>query len=89
MNSPITRQVAKTNAIEIENDSHIVLISYATPVAFLFKGNDTLKPFANVTDVKWSNTTSRHIADALRRWGVTETVRVPQQKIDKLAANIN
>lgn len=87
--SSIIRQVDKTNAIEIENGSHVVLISYATPVAVLVKSPDFLSRIAYVTDVKWSNTTSRHVNAALARWNAGETVRVSQSKIEKLAANLH
>ena len=53
------------NQVEVTGKgSIVVLYSYSTPVAVFIPGVGGL-----CTTKKWSQTTSRHIASAIARWG--------------------
>lgn len=75
----IVRNVG-SNQTEIEYpDGTTVLVSYSTPVAAFVPGRGGL-----CTSTKYSNTTSRHISQAIKRWGCSKTV-VDQSEIDEIA----
>lgn len=70
-----------SNQTEIERDGGVtVFYSYQTPVAAFVPGKGAL-----VTNKKYSVTTSRHINQAVERWGATKTL-VDQGVIDQIAA---
>lgn len=70
-----------SNQTEIEKDSGVtVLYSYSTPVAAFVPGKGGL-----VTDKKYSRTTSKHVNQAIARWGCSKT-EVNQSVIDQYAA---
>ena len=69
------------NQTEVERaDGITVFYSYQTPVAAFVPGRGGL-----VTDKKWSKTTSRHINQAIARWGCSKT-EVPQAEIETIAS---
>lgn len=68
------------NQTEVERDNGVTIFySYKTPVAAFVPGRGGL-----TTDRRWSRTTSKHITQALARWGCSR-VEVEQQEIDTLA----
>lgn len=69
------------NQTEVERaDGVTILYSYKTPVAAFVPGRGGL-----VTDKKWSRTTSKHITQAINRWGCSRT-EVPQSEIESIAS---
>jgi hypothetical protein len=70
-----------SNQTEIERDSGVtILYSYKTPVAAFVPGKGAL-----CSSQKYSVTTSKHVNQAVARWGATRT-DVDQGVIDQLAA---
>lgn len=70
-----------SNQTEVEkSDGTTVLYSYQTPVAAFVPGKGAL-----CTSKKYSVTTSKHINQAVSRWGATR-VNVDQGVIDQIAA---
>lgn len=73
-----------SNQVEVELSSGItVLYSYRTPVAVFVPGKGAL-----CTSQKWSCTTSRHINNAVVRWGCSRH-NVPQDEINNLANGVS
>jgi len=69
-----------SNQTELERpDGTTVLYSYQTPVAVFVPGKGAL-----CTKQKYSVTTSKHINQAVARWGAS-TTNVDQAEIDKYA----
>lgn len=69
------------NQTEIERaDGVTVFYSYQTPVAAFVPGRGGL-----VTAQKYSKTTSRHVNQAVARWGCNKT-EVSQAEIDAIAS---
>ena len=69
-----------SNQTEIEKaDGVTVLYSYSTPVAVFVPGKGAL-----CSSKKYSVTTSRHVNQAVSRWGATKTL-VDQGVIDQYA----
>lgn len=64
--------------LEIANGA-TVLFSYRTPVAAFVPGRGGL-----VSSTYYSRTTSKHVTQAIERWGCSRT-EVPQAEIDQLA----
>lgn len=70
-----------SNQTEIEKANGVtVLYSYQTPVAAFVPGKGAL-----CTSKKYSVTTSKHVNQAVARWGATRT-NVNQAEIDQIAA---
>jgi len=58
-----------SNQNEIEHDNGVtILYSYKTPVAAFVPGQGAL-----CTSTKYSRTTSKHITQAVERWGCSRT----------------
>ena len=69
------------NQTEVEREGGVtVFYSYETPVAAFVPGSGAL-----CTIKKYSRTTSKHINQAVERWGATRR-NVAQVEIDRLAA---
>jgi hypothetical protein len=69
-----------SNQTELEKPNGItVLYSYSTPVAAFVPGKGGL-----ATTKRYSKTTSKHVTQALGRWGCSR-VNVPQAEIDAIA----
>lgn len=69
------------NQNELEfKDGTTIFFSYETPVAVFVPGRGAL-----VTKTKYSVTTSKHINQAVKRWGATKH-EVPQEDIDAYAS---
>jgi hypothetical protein len=70
-----------SNMTLVDTDRHIVLFSYATPVASFDKGSYQFYK----TNKKWSKTTTRHI----NKWidGV-QAVEQPQDYFDNLLGSV-
>lgn len=69
-----------SNQTEVERKGGVTLLySYATPVAAFVPGKGAL-----CTKTKYSATTSRHINQAVKRWGSSRH-DVEQSEIDALA----
>ena len=69
-----------SNQTEVETaDGLTVLYSYSTPVAVFVPGKGGL-----CTKTKYSRTTSKHITQAVARWGATR-VNVEQSEVDQYA----
>jgi hypothetical protein len=62
-------------------NENIILYSYTTPVAVRFRDGKT----ASVTKTKFSLTTSKHITQALERWGNPIVLPREQEDIGRLA----
>lgn len=70
-----------SNQTEVEKaDGTTILYSYQTPVAAFVPGKGAL-----CSSKKYSVTTSKHVNQAVGRWGATRT-NVDQGIIDQLAA---
>lgn len=70
-----------SNQTEIERENGVtVLYSYSTPVAAFVPGKGGL-----VSSKKYSRTTSKHVNQAVARWGCSRT-EVDQGIIDQYAA---
>lgn len=68
------------NQNEIETgDGRTVFFSYNTPVAVFIPGRGAV-----CTETKYSRTTSKHVSQAVTRWGANRT-NVPQTEFDTLA----
>ena len=65
-----------SNQTEVIINGNTVLFSYRTPVAVFIPGRGAL-----ATIKKYSTTTTRHINNAIHRWGATR-IDVPQFEID-------
>ena len=70
------------NQNEIEHGDITLMFSYKTPVAAFIGGQG-----AFVTDTKFSRTTSKHINQTLKRWGVTAPTTKAQSWFDFIALN--
>lgn len=68
-----------SNMKQIETATHLILVSYATPVACKNKRSGRVYK----TDVKWSSTTTRHINKWCPIHG-TSTTEKEQQYFDDL-----
>jgi hypothetical protein len=70
-----------SNMTLLETPKHIVLFSYATPVASFDKGNYSF----NRTSTKWSMTTTRHI----NKWlDGAKAIEQPQTYFDDLLGGV-
>lgn len=69
-----------SNMTELTTDTHIVLFSYSTPVAYEDKG--TSKCYR--TSKKWSRTTSKHI----NKWLDGRTYEEVEQKVCDRLTNV-
>jgi len=67
-----------SNQTEVIINGNTILFSYQTPVAAFVPGRGALR-----TNKYWSNTTSKHINAAAKRWGATKVV-VDQSEIEAL-----
>jgi len=73
-------QPVGSNQTEIERlDGTTILYSYKTPVAVFVPGKGAL-----CTSTKYSRTTSKHITQAVARWGSSRT-NVEQSVVDQYA----
>ena len=70
-------EVVGSNQTEINKNGIKFLFSYNTPVAALTTEGGL------VSTKKYSNTTSRHISAAIKRWGV-DRIDVDQAVIDEM-----
>jgi len=77
----------KANMTELIHGWYTTLFSYQTPVATVFHyGNDII---AYRTDKKWSNTTTRHIKQWLRKHPeIVEIRQQPQEYFDNLVSGV-
>ena len=57
-----------SNQTEIERDGLTILVSYSTPVAAFVPGRGAV-----CTEQKFSVTTSRHVTQAVARWGCSRS----------------
>lgn len=62
-------------------DGKVVLFSYQTAVAAFIPGRGAI-----ITETHYSRTTTKHINQAVLRWGCSKTI-VPQSEIDALTIN--
>jgi hypothetical protein len=69
----------KANMTELETGNHRILFSYKTPVAVLHADGMTYR-----TEKRWSNTTSRHINQWLKSYGIMGAIEKPQEFFDGL-----
>ena len=72
----------KRNAIEVQTQTHLILLSFGKPVATIRKGG--ARAFQSQTD--WSLTTRRHICAWLRSHGIEpkKTPKIPGAYIAEL-----
>jgi hypothetical protein len=73
----ISLKSVATNQTELTIDDTMVLFSYNTPVAYHTPGD-----WARVTESKFSQTTTKHINQWLKRHELEQSMTVPQETIE-------
>lgn len=70
-----------SNMTEVETEKYRVLFSYKTPVAFVNKDGFSV---INITNTKWSATTTRHINKWIALFDSHAVHHIEQEVIDDL-----